>query len=72
MHAVVVRVTINDEDASHRELQEKVVPAISEARGSSPAIGHARTTPGCRCSSSSLRTPPGSWPTGWLRPFRTR
>ena len=33
MHAVVVRVTINDEDAAKRELQEKVVPGVSQAPG---------------------------------------
>jgi heme-degrading monooxygenase HmoA len=33
MHAVVVRVTINDEDKAERELQEKVVPAVSQAPG---------------------------------------
>jgi quinol monooxygenase YgiN len=33
MHAVVVRVTIKDEDAAERELQEKVVPAVSQAPG---------------------------------------
>jgi hypothetical protein len=33
MHAVVVRVTIKDEDAAQRELQEKVVPGVSQAPG---------------------------------------
>jgi hypothetical protein len=33
MHAVVVRVTINDEDAAESELREKVVPGVSQAPG---------------------------------------
>ena len=33
MHAVVVRVTINDQDASDRELRERVVPGVSSAPG---------------------------------------
>ena len=33
MHAVVIRVTIKDRDASISELREKVVPAVSQAPG---------------------------------------
>lgn len=33
MHAVVVRVTINDEEAAMRALQEQVVPQVSQAPG---------------------------------------
>ena len=33
MHAVVVRVTINDEEAADRELREQVVPGVSQAPG---------------------------------------
>ena len=33
MHAVVVRVTINDEEAAVRMLQEQVVPQVSQAPG---------------------------------------
>jgi hypothetical protein len=33
MHAVVVKVTVNDGDASERELRERVVPGISQAPG---------------------------------------
>jgi hypothetical protein len=33
MHAVVVKVTIDDEEAAHRALQEQVVPAVSQAPG---------------------------------------
>jgi hypothetical protein len=33
MHAVVVRVTINDEEAADRELREQVVPSASQAPG---------------------------------------
>ena len=33
MHAVVVRVTINDEEAADRALREQVVPRASQAPG---------------------------------------
>ncbi len=33
MHAVVVRVTVNDVEASIKELRESVVPAVSQAPG---------------------------------------
>jgi hypothetical protein len=33
MHAVVVKVTVNDESAGLRELREQVVPQISQAPG---------------------------------------
>jgi hypothetical protein len=33
MHAVVVRVTINEETAADRELREQVVPGIAQAPG---------------------------------------
>ena len=33
MHAVVVKVTVNDGEASERELRERVVPGISQAPG---------------------------------------
>ncbi len=33
MHAVVVRVTINDQEGAERELREKVVPNVSQAPG---------------------------------------
>jgi hypothetical protein len=33
MHAVVVRVTINDEEAADRALREQVVPRVSQAPG---------------------------------------
>ncbi len=33
MHAVVIRVTINDEDAATSALREQVVPAVSRAPG---------------------------------------
>ena len=33
MHAVVVRVTINDRDAATDELRNQVVPAVSQAPG---------------------------------------
>ena len=33
MHAVVVRVTVNDPEASMRELREQVVPGVSQAPG---------------------------------------
>jgi hypothetical protein len=33
MHAVVVRVTINDEDSSLQVLREQVVPAVSQRPG---------------------------------------
>ena len=33
MHAVVTRVTINDDGSSESELREKVVPALSQAPG---------------------------------------
>jgi hypothetical protein len=33
MHAVVVRVTVNDPDAAERELREQVVPRVSQAPG---------------------------------------
>ena len=33
MHAVVVRVTINDRDAADAALREQVVPGVSEAPG---------------------------------------
>jgi heme-degrading monooxygenase HmoA len=33
MHAVVVSVTINDEESSRNALQEQVVPAVSQAPG---------------------------------------
>ena len=43
MHAVVVRVTIMDLEGSEPVLREQVVPRVSEAPGSSPATGPART-----------------------------
>jgi len=33
MHAVVVKVTVNDAEASERELRERVVPGVSQAPG---------------------------------------
>jgi len=33
MHAVVVRVTVNDREAATQELREKVVPAASQSPG---------------------------------------
>ena len=33
MHAVVIRVTIKDRDAAIPELQERVVPSVSQAPG---------------------------------------
>jgi hypothetical protein len=33
MHAVVVKVTINDEESANRYLQEQVVPQVSQAPG---------------------------------------
>ena len=33
MNAVVVRVTINDEEAAQRHLREEVVPGVSQAPG---------------------------------------
>ena len=33
MHAVVVRVTINDPEPAERELREQVVPRVSQAPG---------------------------------------
>ena len=33
MHAVVVKVTVNDSEASERELRERVVPGVSQAPG---------------------------------------
>ena len=33
MHAVVVRVTINDQEAADRGLREEVVPGVSQAPG---------------------------------------
>jgi len=33
MHAVVVRVTINDQEAAERALREQVVPGVSQAPG---------------------------------------
>jgi heme-degrading monooxygenase HmoA len=33
MHAVVVKVNINDEDAAERVLREEVVPQVSQAPG---------------------------------------
>ena len=33
MHAVVVRVTINDQDAADSHLREQVVPGVSQAPG---------------------------------------
>ena len=33
MHAVVVRVTINDEDAAQQRLEQEVVPQVSQAPG---------------------------------------
>lgn len=33
MHAVVVRVTINDPESATKELREEVVPAVSQAPG---------------------------------------
>jgi hypothetical protein len=33
MHAVVVRVTINDQDAADAALREQVVPGVSQAPG---------------------------------------
>ena len=33
MHAVVVRVTVNDVEASIKELRESVVPTVSQAPG---------------------------------------
>jgi hypothetical protein len=33
MHAVVVRVTINDEEPAMRQLREQVVPGVSQAPG---------------------------------------
>jgi hypothetical protein len=33
MHAVVVRVTVNDFDAAQKTLEDKVVPTISQAPG---------------------------------------
>ena len=33
MHAVVVRVTINDEDAAQQRLEQEVVPHVSQAPG---------------------------------------
>ena len=33
MHAVVVRVTISDFDSARQELQDRVVPAVSQAPG---------------------------------------
>jgi heme-degrading monooxygenase HmoA len=33
MHAVVVRVTINDREAATQELRDDVVPAVSQAPG---------------------------------------
>ena len=33
MNAVVVRVTINDEEAAQRHLQDEVVPGVSQAPG---------------------------------------
>jgi hypothetical protein len=33
MHAVVVRVTINDSEPAERELREQVVPRVSQAPG---------------------------------------
>ena len=33
MHAVVVRVTILDQDPADRTLQEEVVPAVSQSPG---------------------------------------
>jgi len=33
VHAVVVRVTINDEEAAERALREEVVPRVSQAPG---------------------------------------
>jgi len=33
MHAVVARVRINDQEASDRELRERVVPGVSQAPG---------------------------------------
>ena len=33
MHAVVVKVTVNDGEASERELRERVVPGVSQAPG---------------------------------------
>jgi len=33
MHAVVVKVTVNDGEASEQELRERVVPGVSQAPG---------------------------------------
>jgi hypothetical protein len=33
MHAVVVRVTVNDREAATQELNERVVPGVSQAPG---------------------------------------
>jgi heme-degrading monooxygenase HmoA len=33
MHAVVVRVTLNDREAAHQALQEQVVPGVSQIPG---------------------------------------
>ena len=33
MHAVVVKVTVNDAEASEQELRERVVPGVSQAPG---------------------------------------
>ena len=33
MHAVVVRVSVNDREAAERELRENVVPRVSQAPG---------------------------------------
>jgi hypothetical protein len=33
VHAVVVKVTINDQDTADRELREQVVPGVSQAPG---------------------------------------
>ena len=33
MHAVVVKVTVNDEEAAEKSLREQVVPGVSQAPG---------------------------------------
>jgi hypothetical protein len=33
MHAVVVKVTVHDQEAAEAELHEKVIPAVSQAPG---------------------------------------
>ena len=56
MHAVGVKVIINDSKAAESHLREMTVPRVSQAQALSPATGRARTTPACQWSSSTQRT----------------